>query len=146
VADLFNRFAGIPKPFMKKYLILILAVAAVSLAACRKEGTNDCIAGTGGTITLGFSPEHHGDPIYGATVYIEFNTQSFPGSLSNFDYVVTGEANEDHIHVDNMKCGNYYVYCVGYDSAFAEVVRGGMSIRVGEHADNHSNFTVPVTE
>jgi hypothetical protein len=130
---------------MKSYLVFI-SLFLIAITGCRKENTNTCIAGTGGDIAIGFSPEHHGDPIYGATVYIEFNTQSSPGHLSDFDLVVEGEANEDHIHAENMKCGDYFVYCVGYDSSQADIVRGGIPIRVGENGGHHVNFTVPVTE
>jgi len=103
------------------------------------------MAGNGGSVNLVVFPQHHGAPIYGATAYLKFNTQSNPGALTNYDKTVVGESGEAHIHVNGMRCGEYFIYCVGYDSTINMPVRGGIpysfSTQSGE-IDVH----VPVTE
>lgn len=128
------------------------AVAILITIACKKENPppvvdkNPCVAGTGGSLDLAILPEHHGDPIYGATAYIEFNTQSSPGALANYDLIIVGEPDEDHIHLENVKCGDYFIYCEGYDSTALEVVRGGIPFTISKSAHGDIDIHVPVTE
>ena len=136
---------------MKRYtLIIIAACVTLMFSGCRKEDTpssqNSCIGGTGGSLDLAIIPQHHGAPIYGATVYIEFNTLSSPGALSNFDLVMVGEEEENHIHVENMKCGDYFIHCVGYDSTISQVVTGGIPYSIAFDAHGDIDIHVPVTE
>ena len=139
---------------MKKYFLLIIIIFSVILwTRCRKENppvvpvnADTCVAGTGGSIDLAIIPQHHGAPIYGATAYLKFNTQSYPGALVNFDLSVEGEPQENHIHVDNMKCGSYYIYCVGYDSTISQTVRGGIPYVILKSAVGDIDVHVPVTE
>jgi len=132
---------------MKKYFLLTAIIAsAFAFSGCRKEGTPNCVAGTGGKITLVIFPQHHGAPIHGATAYLKYNTQSSPGSLSNFDYQLEGEANEVHVHIENMSCGDYFIYCVGYDSTISETVKGGIPYSVPLNASGEIDIYVPVVE
>ena len=103
-------------------------------------------AGTGGANTFVISPEHHGTPIKGATAYIKFDTKEQPGTdLSAYDLVQAGEVNEDHIHVEGMKPGKYYIYCVGYDPTIFSVVNGGIPLTV-KSKSGETLINVPVTE
>ena len=138
--------------FMSKSFLLFLIPFVTLVTSCKDENppepvnTNPCVAGTGGSLDLAIVPQHHGSPIYGATTYIEFNTQSSPGALSNYDLMVEGEADESHIHVNNMKCGDYFIYCVGYDSTISMIVRGGIPYSISQSAHGDLDIHVPVTE
>jgi hypothetical protein len=132
---------------MKKYLLLTVIICSLFIfSGCRKENTPDCVAGTGGKVTLLLFPQHHGQTIYGATAYIKFNSKSLPSSLSDFDMTLEGEENEAHIHAENLKCGDYFIYCEGYDSTIAEAVRGGIPYTLSSATRGEVNVYVPVTE
>ena len=131
---------------MKKLLYIILAAQVIFLA-CKKENET-CRAGTGGSVNLVIHPEHHGDAIPGSTAYIEFNTQTNAGATSNYDLTVEGDASEDHIHVNGLKCGEYFIYCVGFDSTSngGETVFGGIPFVIKSGQSGDINVHVPVTE
>lgn len=108
---------------MKKIFFLGLAlISLVTISSCKK-------AGLGGDATLAVFPEHHSKPIYGATVYVKFNSKESPG-IGNYDAVYTGEANEDHVHIKELMQGDYYLYSIGYDSAISQMVYGGQSFTI----------------
>jgi hypothetical protein len=122
-----------------RFQIILLSLLLVGVSGCKK-------AGTGGANTFMVTPEHHGDPIMGATVYIKFDTKEQPGDQpSDYDYTQTASINEDHIHVEGMKPGKYYFYCVGYDSTISQTVKGGIPLTV-KSKSGETMVTVPVTE
>lgn len=131
---------------MKKHIIIItIACAAVMISRCKKE---TCDAGTGGDITFQIYPEHHGDAIRGAAFYVEFNTQSAPGSLSDFDLTVQADSGSAFVTVKSMKCGDYFIYSVGtdVDSLTSETVKGGIPYSVPNAAGSTVKIIIPVTE
>jgi hypothetical protein len=131
---------------MKKLLILAAIVQFVFIACRKEEATVTCTAGTGGGVTLIVKPQHHGAPINGATAHIKFNSQTNAGAISNYDMHVTGEAGEDHIHVTGLKCGDYFIYCVGYDSTISMPVFGGIPYVIHSGQSGEIEVHVPVTE
>lgn len=128
-----------------KSLLFIISLLAIVSTGCRKES---CSAGKGGNFVFRIHPQHHGDAIPGSTFYIEFNTQSAPGSLSNFDMKVETEPWADFATLENMRCGDYFIYCVGLDvdSATSEVVRGGIPYSISDGAGGVVEILVPITE
>jgi hypothetical protein len=127
---------------MKKIIwISIFIVSSSLILSCKK-------AGLGGEATLVAYPKHHEVPIYGATVYVKFNTKDSPGSdLGSYDAVFQGEANEDHVHLEELKQGNYYIYAVGYDSAISQAVYGGKSVTIKrKDRKDEQNIDISVTE
>ncbi len=110
---------------MKKiFLLSSLFVSTLFFVSCKKAGLN-------GNATIVAFPKHHGKAIYGATVYVKFNTKDSPGSSSSsYDATFIGEAKEDHVHLEELKQGNYYVFAVGYDSAIRLPVYGGQAITI----------------
>ena len=129
--------------------LITLVVSLLLLAGCTKENT--CSSGTGGDLTLVIFPEHHGKPIYSQegyrdTVMVKFNTQEFPGaSPSLYDLVLAGDSGEDHIHITGMKCGDYYLYCAGFDTSISQRVTGGMPYSTSQ-TSGELDIKVPVTE
>ena len=131
---------------MRKLTLFAAIITMIFTTTCKKEGEPTCNAGTGGNISLVIHPAHHGNPIPGATAYIEFNTQSNAGATSNYDLTVHGEASEDHIHVNGLRCGDYFIYCVGYDSAINQQVFGGIPFVIKPNQSGEIDVHVPVTE
>ena len=128
---------------MKKYLLISLLFAFVVILSCKKE---NCSAGKGGGVNLMIFPQHHGQAIPGAKAYIKFNSQSSPASLSAFDLTVQGDSDEVQISATNIRCGDYYIYCVGYDTSFAQTVKGGIPYSIPDYANGEIDMEVPVTE
>lgn len=125
---------------MKTIRIIVVAIAVISiLASCKK-------AGTGGQVTVAAIPQHHGKSIYGATVYVKFNTKDSPGTdAANYDMTLVGDATEEHIHVEGLKKGDYYFYAVGYDSAISMPVYGGVPLTIKEKS-GEIDLEIPVVE
>ena len=126
---------------MKKiFLISLLFCVSAGIISCKK-------AGLGGNATLVAFPKHHGEGIYGATVYVKFNSKDAAGDLSNYDKAFVGEEKEDHVHLEGLKQGNYYCYAVGYDSSISQVVTGGGAFTI-KHKDRkeEQDVDIAVTE
>jgi len=131
-----------------RQLLFIFASVAL-LSGCEED--DKCTAGTGGNLTLVVRPQHHGTTIpnqdaYRDTIMIKFNTQEFPGANpSSYDLVVVGDSGEDHVHVEGLTCGDYYIYAVGLDTAIMAQVFGGMPYST-DQTSGELNVNVPVKE
>ena len=126
----------------KKIILLSLVfVFTTILISCKK-------AGLGGDATIAAFSKHHDKAIYGATVYVKFNTKDSPGSgISGYDATFVGEANEDHVHIEGLKQGNYYFYSVGYDSAISSPVYGGRTVTIKrKDKSDEQSLDISVTE
>jgi hypothetical protein len=109
-------------------------------------------AGTGGSKTIAAFPQHHTKPIisqpgYVDSAFVKFNTQDFPGtSPSDYDLVLAGEEGEDHVHIEGLKCGDYFIYMTGFDTSLPHRVTGGIPYHIDENAPSEIDLNVPVTE
>lgn len=116
---------------MKRLVRTLMAVIllAVVFVACCKEGLN-------GKATLEIRCTHHGELIknhigWPDTVFIKYNSNTLPGEeTSDFDTYVVGVEGEDKIVVENIKCGNYFLFAVGLDSTGPYRVKGGIPIKL----------------
>ena len=122
-------------------ITLGVAVLATTFAACKKNGT-------GGDATIAAMPAHHGKMIKGATVFIKFKATELPSSPeTNYDLKVVGDAKEDHVHIEGMLPGNYFLYAVGYDSAISLPVKGGVAVTIkNSEKKKEIDVEIPVTE
>ncbi len=127
---------------MKKLILISLTViAALGWSSCKK-------AGLGGDANIVAYPEHHGKAIYGATVYVKFDSEDAPGSgTSGYDEVFEGNSNEDFVRINGLRKGKYYLYAVGYDPAISQAVLGGQSASIGRQDKNEDlRVEISVTE
>lgn len=115
--------------------------AVLAFSSCKKEGT-------GGSATIAAFPKHHEKTIYGATVYVKYGAKEMPGkNASDYDLTIQGETKEEHVHIEELKWGDYYLYAVGYDSAIAETVSGGMPLTIKRSEKNKElHVEIHVTE
>jgi hypothetical protein len=153
------------------FSLLIISTLLFSASSCEKtEGCTDpsaanydseadkddgscnyCVAGLGGNVTIAAVLQHHGTTIpstgaYQDTVYLKFNTSDNPGAdLSLYDTYFVGHAGEDHIHLEGLKCGNYYIYGVGFDNGISQRVTGGIPYSFTQ-TTGEIHLNVPVTE
>lgn len=126
--------------------IFFFAIAAFALTSCTKEGL-------GGDATLVVKPAHHGLPIVSTTAYqdsvfIKYNTLDAPANpTTEYDLLVVGTVGEDHIHVEGLKLGDYYVYCTGWDTSINMRVSGGIPVTIKRKERKDEIVTdVPVVE
>ncbi len=138
---------------MKSYKVFftalsLLVLITVSVSSCKKKCKE---AGTGGEVTIAAFPQHHGKTIYNQTnyldtVYLKFNTQNNPGSnLTSYDTYFVGEEGEDHVHMEGLKCGEYYIYAVGFDTSINQRVTGGIPYSFDKES-GEIDLPIPVTE
>lgn len=131
-------------------MLIITIPAFLLLAMCRKQDT--CIAGTGGPVMVAVFPKVEGRAVYNLedyrdTAYVKFNTHASPGiNASNFDLVVAGNAGEDHVHILNLKCGDYYIYMTGLDTILKKRVSGGIAITLTQNYGTEVDYEVPLNE
>lgn len=124
-----------------KTKFIILTLACASLFACKKNGT-------GGDAEIAAFPRHHGKDIKGATLYIKFKSESQPSDpTNNYDLKIVGSPKENHIHVEGLLPGTYYLYATGFDSTIMLPVTGGIAAKI-KHKERKEelDIEVPVTE
>ena len=79
-------------------------------------------------------------------LYLRFGAKDFPGSApTDYDMTTIGEANEEHVHIEGLRKGDYYIYAVGYDSTISAVVTGGQAYKISSKSGEH-DVDVAVTE
>lgn len=80
-------------------------------------------------------------------MHVKFNTQNSPGiNPTDYDLNIDADTTENHIEIENLKCGDYYIYMTAYDTAISEGVSGGIPTTIAEGATGEINLNVPVTE
>ncbi|MBN8701426.1 MAG: hypothetical protein J0M08_00010 [Bacteroidetes bacterium] len=126
---------------MKTTIKLLTLISFLAFISCKK---ND----VGGKATIHAEIFHHEQPINGAVVYIKFGTQELPSDPeNNYDLKVTGEDSDNHVHIDNMRPGEYYLYAVGFDAAISMPVKGGVPVKIKwSDRKKMTEVNIPVTE
>lgn len=130
---------------MKKTILLAVIATATMFTSCKKD--DKCDAGTGGNVTIVAFPKHHGKEVRPYSAWVKFNTNDSPGnSASNYDLIIDADTTENHIEIENLKCGDYYIFMTGYDTSTVAIVVGGTPYTVAESASGEINLDVAVTE
>lgn len=140
---------------INKFVPLFALTCCIALiVSCKKDvdlPVDTCVAGTGGEVTLVLQPEHHGEPIpslpaYPDSAFIKFNVNEFPGdNPSLYDLIVVGLEGENEVTINNLKCGDYYVFMTGKDTSIDERVKGGVPVVI-EQTSGVKTIKVAITE
>jgi hypothetical protein len=109
---------------MKKQIIFSLVIITLMLSyACKKSDS-------GGKATVTANVYHEGKPIAMPTVYVKFDATDPPKDPTN-NYDLKIEAKHDnHVHIKELRYGNYYLYSVGFDSSIMRTVSGGVPLSI----------------
>ncbi len=111
---------------LNKVIIVIFFSFMVGIvSSCKK---ND----TGGTAEIHVMVFHGTTPMIGtATLYVKFNSKSQPSNpTTNFDLKLTGEPDDNHVHIEALRPGNYYCYVEAFDSLAMKPVHGGVAVAI----------------
>ncbi len=121
--------------------------------SCSKN--EKCTAGSDGAVTIAAFPQHHGVSIYNDakpgvidSAFIKFSPAdnfSPTANPADYDLVFTGDSGENHVHITNLKCGNYFIYMTGYDTSLGARVTGGIPYNFSQ-TSGEIDLNVPVTE
>jgi len=138
---------------MSKSIFQVFIIMAIGLfASCKPndkvpDPTIVCEAGEGGNINIVAFPKHHSQSVRPYEAWIKYNTQDVPGPTSaSYDLIRSADTTQDHILLSNLKCGAYYIYMRGYDTAIQEEVVGGIPIKLAEGTTGNVEIVVPVSE
>lgn len=125
--------------------IAIVLITLMMIAGCRtreREG-----AGKGGAAILNLYPKHHNTSkdLINCKVFIKYNTSDLPSS-GVYDDSVTCSRVDTLVSamLAGLKNGNYYIACMGYDTAFHMNIKGGVPYTVV--AQTSQNVHIPVAE
>lgn len=128
------------------YKIALVVTLCVTVFSCKKEGL-------GGDATVVALLKHHDHIIpnqanYPDTVFVKFDAKEFPGNNpSDYDAFFTGHFGEDHVQIEGLKPGNYFLFGVGIDSSIVQRVKGGVAIKIKhKEKDEEIQLDIPVTE
>lgn len=127
-------------------ILTFLSFSFCVMASCDKKDQTVCTGGNGGNITLVVHPKHHGKPVKPTNAYIKYNNKDAPSSLSDYDLTVTADTSAISMKLTNLKCGDYYIFATGYDTAISKAVKGGIPYTVSESASGEINIDIPATE
>lgn len=129
---------------------ITLVIMITLTMACRKEN-DDCKGGTGGDNSMMVYLKHHSKlitsiPGHPDTLFIKYNTNELPGEdPSDFDTYYIGDTLTDHFMIDQLNCGDYYLFGAGWDTTISQRVKGGIPVTIDDDA-GQVIVNVPVTE
>lgn len=127
---------------MKK-IILIVVFALTTIiggVSCKKDGT-------GGNASIAAYTYHHGAAINFPTVYVKFGAKEKPANpTSDYDLKLVG-VHDNHVHIEDLRYGDYYLYATGFDSSIMLPVSGGVPVKLkwGQRKEE-TEVNIAVTE
>lgn len=112
------------KTNMKSALALLAISGLVLTTSCKKNGT-------GGKAEVHAMITNNGTPINKAMLYVKFNATSAPANpTTDYDLMAHGEETDNHVHVEDLRPGKYYLYAVGTNTVTGKTVKGGTSVEI----------------
>jgi hypothetical protein len=113
------------KKIIKNTLSLVLLSGlAIMGISCTK---ND----TGGKALVHALIYYKGTPFNNATVYVKFDAASAPADPSiDYDFIAYGEGTDNHVHIDNLRPGKYYLYATAANAVTGSTLKGGRAVEI----------------
>ena len=64
-------------------------------------------------------------------VYVKFNAKSSTSNpTENYNLKVNGETDDNHVHIEDLRPGDYYLYAVSFDSSSMKYLSGGIAATI----------------
>lgn len=131
---------------MKNQFKIVLGIVILALFFSTQSCKKKCVGGNGGSTTIVAFPKHHGADTKPLWAFVKFDTKDSPGTNpANYDLQIAGDTTENHIEIENVNCGDYYIYMMAIDPAISDTVVGGVPFST-EQTSGEVNATVAVTE
>lgn len=107
--------------FLFTTTILVLSLLSPS---CKKNTS-------GGKAEVHVHVTHQGLPIYHANAYVKFGSSTAPANpTKDYDLMAHGEETDNHVHVEGLRPGTYYLTAVGVNTLTGKTVQGGTSVEI----------------
>lgn len=113
------------KTLNKLILVAIITGSVALISSCKKDDT-------GGDAEIHAKIFHGSTPMIGTTtLYVKFGAETEPSEpTTNYDLKLTGEADDNHVHVEGLRPGSYYLYAEAFDSTLMVPVKGGVATTI----------------
>ena len=123
-----------------KIKLYIICILIIGLNCCKKGDI-------GGDATITAVVFHHAKPINLPTIYVKFDAKDLPKDpTNNYDLKLEGK-HENHVHIKELRYGNYFIYGVGFDSTIMQTVTGGIPVTIKwKDRKKETQVNVAVTE
>jgi len=109
---------------MKNLISLALVACTCAFVSCKKNTD-------GGKAELHVMINHLSDPIMNATVYVKYDATKAPANpTSDYDMKLQGSSITNHVHVEGLRYGQYYLYAVGYSDKTKQTLSGGTPVTI----------------
>jgi len=117
-----------------------------------EEDDGSCkYGGLGGNTTIIVEPRFHnlqitGKAGYPDSAFVKFNAIESPGiNPADYDLVLAGDEGADHVNIDSMLPGNYFIFMTGWDTVANARLSGGVKLRLSQSSGS-IQINVPVLE
>lgn len=108
----------------KLIALFSFSIILVFTSACKKNST-------GGKAEVHVIVTNNGTPIYHSNAYVKFGTNKAPSDpTSNYDLMAHGEETDNHVHIEDLRPGTYYITAVGINTITGKTVQGGTSVEI----------------
>ncbi len=110
---------------IRNFSFILVTLSSLTFgSSCKKNDDN-------GKAELHAMIYHGSTPIPSSTLYVKFNATSEPSSpTTNYDLKLQGMDDDNHVHIENLRPGDYYLYAIGYDTLTKQTVKGGAAANI----------------
>lgn len=109
---------------LRMALVMGLITTILFTSSCKKNST-------GGDAILHVKIYNNGTPINHSNVYVKFDAKEAPSDpSSNYNLKEHGEETDNHVHIEGLRPGQYYLYAVGVNTLTGKTVKGGTAVEI----------------
>lgn len=119
------------------FITILFATTLIVFTSCKKNNS-------GGKAELHAKIYNNGREINHSDLYVKFGTTEQPSDPEkDYDIMVHGEETDNHVHVEDLRPGKYYLYAVGVNTLTGKTVKGGASVEI-KWKDRKNTLEVPI--